>query len=1171
MITKLQKHLRFFLPFLLLCLSSCSEPPDIASEIQAAGKTLDEIQHLGDQSNNTSSSFLFDSDDDNSGDISIADARLIVRSDAILRTDPIASNQSSSLLEKSDLNITKTESYKSLLASAKSKLKEKGKPVDLDLGQFERLSEKERISVRQEARSVINQLTLDYEIAATDQSLLRMMEADVKLAAIQSDLKKTLPKDATIPTEALALAPKQQIESALQGIKTHKRRIQEIVAIGGDINNKAIQNYLSEHIARLENTLHSNEYAAFEKQGNNTFKEMSKREWEQLALNRNQEHFVQRKRILALAEAQTGWLEIRKVSEGIRGPPLGLGKMVFTSIREFDLDPSSWTRNEARLFALADELYDKSSIPKAYRKPESSPFLRIVSLLNDVSLERAKMSVGMLLNESIPEPALQILFPEKRQHLEEWKMAIFQETERRNKGEPIVKFRNSEYLKKLLVRYTESKSEWPSKRTEAHFLNVLENRFKKQDLIPTGLRNEVREVLTRSANEYASKASELFDRYKEVSQKLGASTDTVSKDLIKKHRETKKAILVVAVLLNQILEKAENYGADVGEAKDKYFLLASLGSRPPPDGEIPTDPVPPSKPKPSSPNGGSGQLKLTPLDLDRLQEPSRFRRYHPKLDKQLYLIQARLDNLGEQLKATKSSALQLSEEPIKFATDKGRITASKAEIKRTRLNYKKLEIDKTTTRLFERHAKWAGRLQEDGTPFPFQTSVKNPTKFEALGGGIHLGEIAEYSDDKDLSSAALIYHRKKGLMIRDGKSGREWVVDKTLDPRALKALFRFARSGRNAAISIGWGTERLSALANFQRMLRRESAVLLDPYLVDTAIGQDLIVADTIPWELGEEKLPNGKPISFSNRFRILRSSYSMADKKRLINLISPIRPFDQTNLTYWDKRLDQKKNWWPLLTLLQHGKLNEKAKRSFVDNKILALLRREGISVLNPKNPIEDLRLHAANSAKFEKDFQSEFEEFRQAVKSLPMKSPADYVIDQHLLLALSEQDNNRPMIELWCAWKKKTGYSMEQIAAELHAFTNLTTLAVLYDDSVQFQLKRNHVEFSSQLKYLYATSYLEILDDYIGKGAAPEDPKNEVNRIGPLSDLVNANLSQLIKSFPPLKRVERYAAITAFLRWSEKAVKDGRLGLIDLSELGPYSANDRDKYPTVDVLIRN
>jgi hypothetical protein len=193
-------------------------------------------------------------------------------------------------------------------------------------------------------------------------------------------------------------------------------------------------------------------------------------------------------------------------------------------------------------------------------------------------------------------------------------------------------------------------------------------------------------------------------------------------------------------------------------------------------------------------------------------------------------------------------------------------------------------------------------------------------------------------------------------------------------------------------------------------------------------------------------------------------------------------------------------------------------------------------------------------------KEFEKLPEDFEQA---------RTQVLIESLFNSLSnENDKNRGVIELHCAWQKMKGKNSDDIAKGLLALINLTTIAVLLDDDVRFQLINDSVKFTSKLEYLYVTSYLEITNERIGSGKAPNERDNEVKPLESLSTLVNNNLTELLNNYPPLKKIQRYAEIAALFRWSDEAVKKGKLGFVDLSELAAFPSNDRDNYPTIDVL---
>ena len=330
---------RFLFSAMVAYLTGCAERPDINSEINSPAQSLSVPTGNRDDANGDTST------------ISVADARVVLRADAVLKHG--TAGGSTTPPDASAEKLIATESYKGLVQAAEAKLKQERTAVTLNGGQLQKLSENEFRIVRNEAKTLLLHLSQDYEVAATEQALLRTMDAEAKLGAIHNSLKEFIPKGEQLPSDALALAPRHSLESALEGLKTHKRRIDEALAIGGVINDKAIGEYLNGQIERIEKVLNSNESLLFEKHNSDIFKNISKKRWDELAAERNLSIQRQKAKLLEFAETFTGWQEIRTVSEGIRGPPMGLGDLLYTSIRDFSLDPSVWARNEARLLVRA--------------------------------------------------------------------------------------------------------------------------------------------------------------------------------------------------------------------------------------------------------------------------------------------------------------------------------------------------------------------------------------------------------------------------------------------------------------------------------------------------------------------------------------------------------------------------------------------------------------------------------------------------------------------------------------------------------------------------------------------------------------------------------------------------------------------------------------------------
>jgi hypothetical protein len=125
-----------------------------------------------------------------------------------------------------------------------------------------------------------------------------------------------------------------------------------------------------------------------------------------------------------------------------------------------------------------------------------------------------------------------------------------------------------------------------------------------------------------------------------------------------------------------------------------------------------------------------------------------------------------------------------------------------------------------------------------------------------------------------------------------------------------------------------------------------------------------------------------------------------------------------------------------------------------------------------------------------------------------------------------------------------------------------------MLYDDAVSLNLQGESGSLTTEMKYRYATTYFHVGDTHITIGQ-PDDPENEVETIDSLTNLANEHLNEVADSYPPLKRVIKHAALTAFLKWAIAEQDRGGL-IVDLSELAACPAHDPKKFPTPDSILK-
>jgi hypothetical protein len=127
---------------------------------------------------------------------------------------------------------------------------------------------------------------------------------------------------------------------------------------------------------------------------------------------------------------------------------------------------------------------------------------------------------------------------------------------------------------------------------------------------------------------------------------------------------------------------------------------------------------------------------------------------------------------------------------------------------------------------------------------------------EQRPGGISIGNVAEPDSGLKLRAYLLTYDLARKSILLKGPGDAEILYPPAIEPNVLKAVYRYAASGRNAAVSMSF-----SKSGALYRVIR------LDPAFVDTAVGRDLIATDLIGWDLDKSTLPDGGPNPFASDF----------------------------------------------------------------------------------------------------------------------------------------------------------------------------------------------------------------------------------------------------------------------------------------------------------------
>tara|TARA_R110002096_G_scaffold169222_13_gene340800 strand:+ start:11461 stop:14895 length:3435 start_codon:yes stop_codon:yes gene_type:complete len=1141
----------------LSALAGCTNQANIDSSIDHLAGSLKEAAETDDWFKEEKD----DDDDESPGLLSVQDARAVIRAHLILEQ---AGGGEGADWKPDDLSEQTLELAKQTLSPTEFK---EARDLDLD---FSKMLPEDRARLVKDAKSTLAEVTQHTQVARANGSLPKLARVEVIAKEIQADLRKLAPRS-PIPKNPLALLPASELRGAVDGLQRMERSLAEshaLTGIKGTVKSAQLL-LVKQYREQFEAVIGSDEQRVFEEQLRDISKEISTQQWAEAEASRTKRIAASWNRKIVELKAATGWPEILIETTPTRGPPLE--KVAMTSVRAFDADPRQWINAEANLRALSEEIVRNPNLPEEFRKPAISPHQRVALLLETESLRRIQRTLSPLLADAPSSPDSK-LFPERKSHLVRWQQSVETELARRANGGP--RFSTTDgAVDKLIATYDHiNKAVQP--RGEANLLRMVEVRYPGGKHLPQGLASEVQFLLQLKANSFIAQSNQLSKLFQETAnQRLAMGTEASSISL----KDAKMAGAHLSFEMDSFVKEAQRMGFKFDAVlPDLQKLKAMFPPRPPPG---------------STPGVAASTNPLLPSQ--------------PGLHKSIVTLEQNLAQLQRQIsdKLVQSEGIKTS--PVAFASDKGRLIASRADFKVNIVDWKSFQFNAAQSRLPKEHADWQGRLSPEGKPFDFRTEVKQPRNFRALGGGIHLGETAEVSGD--FSDKALIFEEGKGLFFRDPK-GKEWMIDSESDPVDLKALYRFAISGRNAAISIGWGTERTSV---FDQPESPGQTVLLDPYLVDTSVGQDLILADTIPWSFDEPKLPNGRDISFSKQFRDAYQEFRDNDAQELRSVVENVQPYRPADRSKWFSVLNSPEIPVVIRSLLKFDQVSDEMKEWLVGRKLMdeatqipdfpfqisdPQLWREtienyfyqqiydsnleeakdlGMSTFEARQALENISYKIRSSARTTtaKVIQElNLEDSKKMLDDLPSSSDEALkeIITLVVLATLERGSCPRSLVELWCSLKLAEGAESHSLASSLKQTLSQSTLAALHDEAVHLSLLDESVVFDSQMRYLYATTHVYVTQSEIGRGKSPTEKEHTVKEIEPLTRISNDHLNEVADAFPPLNRIIKFAEIAALFRWADRAFQDGLLAGIDLSDLGSYPANDRERFPTVDVLIQ-
>jgi len=1045
-----------------------------------------------------------------------------------------------------------------------------------------------------EVEALIQEVSTRYATAEMEQSITRQLEQEARFVVLATDLRSAT--TGPVPEDPLALASEVDLRNALDALKARARYYSEKEALVSSPEYSQILGFFKRQAERIETVLSSAERTAFLAKKDALLEGIDDPKWKALQASRPWREMQAQQRLKREAEALELFRAIQIVTNPIRGPPAdALENAIQASIRNYDVDVGGWARATAQLQAVAAELGfipsagDSALTDKDWKR-------RVLTIADDTTLSRVHRILTTLraayAARTVPDS-----LSDRVATLQEWNTALDFALADRKEGVALPTTAIPE-VSRARVRHLDSGSDSVSPRSAAMLLAVLQIRFSRPEVMPPRLRQETAVILSESLSSYAQTVAEIVQRYTSASDKLARSTKSVDVDAHDLRSELRSVLGSALTALAAYEERASRFGAELAAEDRRTLEIARL-----------LFPRGPPKEGPRFSESGSGGRRPEPPPVPSGLTLST----DPRLENRIAIA----ETLAFQLE---DKADQVSTGPVEFAAAKGRRTIRETAFNARRVNWASARYEPQKTRLPERLVSWVGRLRNDGKPFNYARDVRNFRSFEAVGGGVHLGDIGTLGEARNLSSFVLIYDSALGQLALKGPDGSTFTLA-GIPPEVLKPLLRFAESGRNAAVSIGWGMERTNVDERLNQ-LREGSPVLLDPFLVDTRVGQDLVLADSIAWDLGEPRLPNGAPIAFSSDFTGALDRFLVGQIAPFRQVLDGVESFSAVGAQIWDEELASHGAPLVLRSLLVAKSMDE-VEGTLLTLFILDSLAEAGLTIkkgdtvatavarlemwklasqhmgfypdpddedvieyvkrMAEKNPrvLLDLKTNISKRVKgLKKEMREalapqiellgelgpDIREARTQVASLIVRS------------ALDDGEADTYLVELWASllMDEHPDWEEADLASSLLRVLNPTTLAVLIDEPTTIHLVDDpaggtgRIILDGTMKYRYATQNIQLDDNKISLVVSSKDEGSEAVTIEGLTEIANTHFDELVSAYPPLSRVVEYARLSALMRWAVVARSEGQLGAIDLGDLGSTPANDRSRYPTPDAVLR-
>jgi len=658
---------------------------------------------------------------------------------------------------------------------------------------------------------------------------------------------------------------------------------------------------------------------------------------------------------------------------------------------------------------------------------------------------------------------------------------------------------------------------------KAAFIRLAVERYEKASMMPPGVRKTVAALAGQQRVSEAQRLLAIYKEYSEAANQLALSNNPVNDAVRSKLRTARQEMAAamerhVAIWDERIRRE---FIPPSGGPQEIRAVLTILGSRPPPH---PSDtgtaaPLVPGSGPPSS----GGTLLLSDAELER-----------------------RVAAAGRSVSSLRTQSRSVVFSPVVVPTAPGRYAVNEAALWEGRSGFSKMTFNAEAPRM---PREWKGMLDAQGKPYNYGDVVRLSCWPKCIGGGIHLGAVAAGSPDTDWKKFILSYDVATQELKLTDLVGRQFRYG-PIAPEALKALYRFAAAGRNGAVTIGWGGD-----ARDYSAFRQESRIMPDPYLADTEVGQDLVVADSLPWKLDREFLPGGIENPIAKEFRAAYEQRRGATNRKLRAFAVTAKPLTKEYGGELAERLPSN-TYFDLMTkaALMTNTPAEAAEALLLIVKYL----REPPGGRRPMFLDEEQRAKDHRMADSLREFKGRDQLLHYLVEmGLRLPPPGDaeskgnafFARDSYLKIGAGLLAQNSKLAKT-------------DLARLLSAFLPTVTVAVLMDGDGKVRIEGDRLILETKLTYKYLASREKEVEGGLRIDSGPDG----VEEWKELSDLANQNLVVLEK-VPAVARIAEYSRVLALLRW---ATKRNALLAVDLSALADVAASDRSRTPTPDALIR-